>query len=133
MHVGWVLERRPHHKKDGFIYHYVFACTKYSGRDLFPPPLPERNRPVVGTQCKGMIGITDHVLNRWTIFQVHLEHNHELTPDFSMLIKTHREIPLRYPKELEAGCKNAFLSEHRPCNIPCRRIRQMHLHSRRCS
>lgn len=105
--MGFGVLRRSLHKKDGLIYHYVFACNKYKKvkeRDCAMPAVPEKNRPVFAGKCKASIGITDHgFVNRWEISKVHLEHNHELTPDSSFLITIPRDIPLRYQKQLESN------------------------------
>jgi len=73
------------------------------------PPVPERKRPVLGTECKAMLTISDPgFLNRWVITKVNLEHNHVLTPDSSYLSTTYREIPLRFKKELETNDDDAM-------------------------
>jgi FAR1 DNA-binding domain len=58
------------------------------------PPVPERKRPVLGTECKAMLTISDPgFLNRWVITKVNLEHNHVLTPGSSYLSTTYRAAP----------------------------------------
>jgi hypothetical protein len=79
--------------------------------DCDKPLLPERKRAVLGTECKVMITISySDFVNRWIISKVHLEHNHDLTPESSNLISTHRYIPLRFKKELEFNNEDEGLS-----------------------
>lgn len=89
------IAKRSNHKKDDLCYHYSFACNKHKKiieRDSYVPPLPERNQPVLGTECKAMLTIVDlGFLNRW-VTKFHLEHSHVLTPDSSYLITTYHEI-----------------------------------------
>jgi len=97
--------KRTNHKKDSHCYHYSFACNKFKKpeeRDCDKPPLPDRKRPCLGTECRARISITDSdFVNRWVLSKVVLEHNHDLVPKTSYKITTHRQIPLRFKKELE--------------------------------
>lgn len=52
------------------VYHYSFAFNKYKKhdeKDFEKPPLPERCRAVVGTECKARsVTVVDSgVVNRW--------------------------------------------------------------------
>jgi FAR1 DNA-binding domain len=101
------IVKRSNHKKDGACYHYALGCNKHKkpvDRDCNLPPLPERNRSVLGTECKAMLTVSDPgLLNHWVVTKVNLEHNHVLTPDISYLITTYREIPIRFKKQLETN------------------------------
>lgn len=96
---GFGVVKRTNHKKEGPCYHYAFACNKWKKpeeRDFSQPPLPERKRPLLGTECKAMISISDLNLNNgWVITKVQLEHNHEFS-ESSDKITTYRQIPLRF-------------------------------------
>jgi hypothetical protein len=101
---GFGIVKRSTHKKGWCILPW-FLClqqTQEAGRESNVPPLPERNRPVLGTECKAMLTISDPgFLNRRVITKVNLEHNHVLTPDSSYLSTTYRSAPLRFKKELD--------------------------------
>lgn len=84
---------------------------KAEERDCCKPPLPERKRPALGTECKAVMKMADWgFVNRWVISKVFLEHNHELAVDTAKLITTYREIPLRFNKELEGHENDGIIS-----------------------
>ena len=100
-----VVRRNLHRKDDEDIYHCLFVCNKFRKTlqtDCDRPPISQRRRPLVGTQCKALMGITDHELKgKWVIYKLELQHNHELIPQYSFNIPAHRVIPIRVQKELE--------------------------------
>jgi FAR1 DNA-binding domain len=104
---GFGAVRRTNHNKDGVCYRYTFACNKHkkiSENISKISNIPERNRPILATECKAKITIADpSFANIWIISKVNLEHNHELVPNTSHRITTHRDIPLRFQKELETN------------------------------
>jgi FAR1 DNA-binding domain len=104
---GFGAVRRTNHNKDEVCYRYTFACNKHKkiNENMSQIPIiPERNRPILATECKARITIADpSFANTWTITKVNLEHNHELVPDSSHRITTHRDIPIHFQKELESN------------------------------
>jgi FAR1 DNA-binding domain len=104
---GFGAVRRTNHNKDGVYYRYTFACNKHKKiiENISEiSNIPERNHLILATEFKVKITIAyPFFANIWTITKVNLEHNHELIPNTSHRITTHRDIPLRFQKELETN------------------------------
>jgi FAR1 DNA-binding domain len=102
--IGFGITRRTSHNFYGIKYDVTFSCNKNrpTSRKKKEEGFDCRSKGSIGTGCRAKIVLRDRLLRGcWSIEEVILEHNHELTPDSVRLMRCHRDIPLFVKKQLE--------------------------------
>ncbi|XP_052172295.1 protein FAR1-RELATED SEQUENCE 5-like [Diospyros lotus] len=120
--LGFVVAKRSAHKKSGKSYKYVTICCDRGRKQQFEKSTKRIN-------CPARVNAITRDNEVWQVSKTISEHNHELQPDMSILMPTHRNLTINMKRQLEANdiagirpCKNVRMLEVQaggPQNLGC--------------